>query len=254
MDDAMERAALGRLVDGRSCLSIPHRLSTIGDTDVIVVLKEGRIAEQGSRKELLELKGLFASMWADQINVSQEPMMYEVPAVNVPEPESRAIEEQISSPQALPKEEKEDLDLPFLMSDGSPAAPDSAQLAFLTTKSTSHILSVDNLNHTERSHVQGARVTFDAGAPHRASSPEPGSGQRMTNVIQRLAKRLSIGGGKLVNLSEHQRDSSTASSASGSGGASVSPPASMRARESVEEPRHMEKPKENKRKKRSHLL
>ncbi|OAX32373.1 P-loop containing nucleoside triphosphate hydrolase protein [Rhizopogon vinicolor AM-OR11-026] len=70
MDGAMERAALGRLVDGRSCLSVPYRLSTIRDTDVIVVLKEGRIAEQGSRKELLELDGLFASMWADQINMA----------------------------------------------------------------------------------------------------------------------------------------------------------------------------------------
>jgi len=34
LDGATERVALGRLVDGRTCLSIPHRLSTIKDTDV----------------------------------------------------------------------------------------------------------------------------------------------------------------------------------------------------------------------------
>jgi ATP-binding cassette subfamily B (MDR/TAP) protein 6 len=34
LDGAMGRAALGRLVEGRSCLSIPHRLDTIGETDV----------------------------------------------------------------------------------------------------------------------------------------------------------------------------------------------------------------------------
>ncbi|KAG2099651.1 P-glycoprotein, partial [Suillus cothurnatus] len=72
LDCATERGvlegALGRLVDGRSCLSIAHRLSTIKGADLIMVLKDGRIVEQGSHRELLELNGLFASMWADQIS------------------------------------------------------------------------------------------------------------------------------------------------------------------------------------------
>ncbi|KAG2741443.1 P-loop containing nucleoside triphosphate hydrolase protein [Suillus brevipes Sb2] len=77
LDSATERGvlegALGRLVDGRSCLSIAHRLSTIKGADLIMVLKDGRIVEQGSHRELLELNGLFASMWADQISASEDP-------------------------------------------------------------------------------------------------------------------------------------------------------------------------------------
>jgi ATP-binding cassette subfamily B (MDR/TAP) protein 6 len=38
-----------------------------------MVLKDGRIVEWGSHRELLELNGLFASMWADQISASEDP-------------------------------------------------------------------------------------------------------------------------------------------------------------------------------------
>ncbi|KAJ7287359.1 mitochondrial half-size ABC transporter [Mycena rebaudengoi] len=62
--------ALQNLVKGRSSLSIAHRLSTIASADVILVLKDGRIVEQGSHRELLALDGIFASMWADQISTS----------------------------------------------------------------------------------------------------------------------------------------------------------------------------------------
>ncbi|KAJ7188480.1 mitochondrial half-size ABC transporter [Mycena filopes] len=62
--------ALQNLVQGRSSLSIAHRLSTIASADVILVLKDGQIAEQGTHTELLALDGIFASMWADQISTS----------------------------------------------------------------------------------------------------------------------------------------------------------------------------------------
>ncbi|KAJ7039240.1 mitochondrial half-size ABC transporter [Mycena alexandri] len=62
--------ALQNLVRGRSSLSIAHRLSTIASADVILVLKDGQIAEQGTHTELLALDGIFASMWADQISTS----------------------------------------------------------------------------------------------------------------------------------------------------------------------------------------
>ncbi|KAJ7502784.1 hypothetical protein B0H11DRAFT_1986327 [Mycena galericulata] len=62
--------ALQNLVQGRSSLSIAHRLSTIASADVILVLKDGQIVEQGSHMELLALGGVFASMWADQISTS----------------------------------------------------------------------------------------------------------------------------------------------------------------------------------------
>ncbi|THH03982.1 hypothetical protein EW145_g5852 [Phellinidium pouzarii] len=64
--------ALQNLVKGRSSLSIAHRLSTIASADVILVLKDGQIVEQGSHRELLENDGVFASMWADQIR-AEEP-------------------------------------------------------------------------------------------------------------------------------------------------------------------------------------
>lgn len=60
--------ALQNLVKGRSSLSIAHRLSTIASADLILVLKDGHIHEQGNFKELMELDGLFASMWADQVS------------------------------------------------------------------------------------------------------------------------------------------------------------------------------------------
>ncbi|KAJ2937028.1 hypothetical protein H1R20_g54, partial [Candolleomyces eurysporus] len=60
--------ALQNLVRGRSSLSIAHRLSTIANADLILVLKDGQIAEQGTHKELLALDGIFATMWADQVS------------------------------------------------------------------------------------------------------------------------------------------------------------------------------------------
>ncbi|KAF4620663.1 hypothetical protein D9613_000572 [Agrocybe pediades] len=64
--------ALQNLVKGRSSLSIAHRLSTIASADVILVLKDGRVAEQGSFKELIEHDGLFAAMWADQASTNED--------------------------------------------------------------------------------------------------------------------------------------------------------------------------------------
>ncbi|KJA27744.1 hypothetical protein HYPSUDRAFT_130746 [Hypholoma sublateritium FD-334 SS-4] len=65
--------ALQNLVQGRSSLSIAHRLSTIASADIILVLKDGQIYEQGSFRELVELNGLFASMWANQVSSSEGP-------------------------------------------------------------------------------------------------------------------------------------------------------------------------------------
>ncbi|KAF8335769.1 uncharacterized protein EI90DRAFT_3047074 [Cantharellus anzutake] len=61
--------ALHNLVTGRSSLSIAHRLSTIVSSDVILVLKDGEIAERGNHGELLQANGIFARMWAEQIKV-----------------------------------------------------------------------------------------------------------------------------------------------------------------------------------------
>ncbi|NCN27750.1 ABC transporter ATP-binding protein/permease [bacterium] len=54
-------------------LSIAHRLSTVVDSDEIIVLSEGRITERGSHEKLLALNGLYKSMWDSQV---QEKSVY----------------------------------------------------------------------------------------------------------------------------------------------------------------------------------
>ena len=54
-----------RLMKNKTVLMIAHRLSTVQNADNIIVMNEGKIAEQGTHKELLEKRGLYAEMWAD---------------------------------------------------------------------------------------------------------------------------------------------------------------------------------------------
>ena len=42
---------------------VAHRLRTIADSDQILVLKEGHVAETGSHRELLERDGIYAELW-----------------------------------------------------------------------------------------------------------------------------------------------------------------------------------------------
>ncbi len=59
-------ATLHNVAEGRTSLSIAHRLSTIADADNILVLDQGRLAEQGTHHDLLRRDGLYAEMWARQ--------------------------------------------------------------------------------------------------------------------------------------------------------------------------------------------
>ena len=64
-NEALIQKAFNKLTQGRTVLMIAHRLSTVRNADCIVVLSEGRVAEQGTHKELLDHRGLYARMWAD---------------------------------------------------------------------------------------------------------------------------------------------------------------------------------------------
>lgn len=59
--------ALDAAAKNHTTIAIAHRLSTISDADQILVLKDGEITEQGSHENLLSKKGLYASMWENQL-------------------------------------------------------------------------------------------------------------------------------------------------------------------------------------------
>ncbi len=58
--------AFGKMMQGRTSFIIAHRLSTIVDADVILVMKDGHIIEQGNHKELLAKKGFYAELYNSQ--------------------------------------------------------------------------------------------------------------------------------------------------------------------------------------------
>jgi ATP-binding cassette, subfamily B, bacterial len=65
--EAAVQAELESLAEGRTTLTIAHRLSTVRDADQIVVLDHGKIAEKGTHEELLERGGLYAALVARDI-------------------------------------------------------------------------------------------------------------------------------------------------------------------------------------------
>ncbi|TCJ01294.1 ABC transporter ATP-binding protein [Cytobacillus praedii] len=60
--------AMNRLLEGRTSFVIAHRLSTIKDADLILVMKEGKVIEQGTHLELLEENGFYADLYNSQFS------------------------------------------------------------------------------------------------------------------------------------------------------------------------------------------
>ena len=60
--------AINEVARGNTSLVIAHRLSTIVDADVILVMKQGQIVEQGSHQQLLQRQGEYAALWQLQQN------------------------------------------------------------------------------------------------------------------------------------------------------------------------------------------
>jgi len=58
--------AMNELMQGRTCFIIAHRLSTIQNADLILVLQDGKITEQGTHEELLSQKGFYSTLYNSQ--------------------------------------------------------------------------------------------------------------------------------------------------------------------------------------------
>lgn len=61
--------AFATMMKGRTSFIVAHRLSTIKEADVILVMKDGNIIEQGNHKELLQLNGFYANLYNSQFAV-----------------------------------------------------------------------------------------------------------------------------------------------------------------------------------------
>ncbi len=62
--------AFAKMMQGRTSFVIAHRLSTIVDADIILVMKDGHIIEQGNHRELLEKGGFYAELYNSQFALS----------------------------------------------------------------------------------------------------------------------------------------------------------------------------------------
>jgi ATP-binding cassette subfamily B protein len=54
------------MMQGRTSFIVAHRLSTVEDADLILVMRDGRIVEQGKHAHLLERKGFYYSLYQSQ--------------------------------------------------------------------------------------------------------------------------------------------------------------------------------------------
>ncbi len=72
--EAEIHAALSVLVAGRTTIAVAHRLSTIANADMILVLHHGEVAERGTHTQLLERGGLYSTLWRLQAGDS-EPLL-----------------------------------------------------------------------------------------------------------------------------------------------------------------------------------
>ena len=75
IDTVMEKAiqdAIATVIKGRTSFVIAHRLSTIVEADLILVVKDGKIVESGTHRELLQRKGYYEELYSRQFEALLE--------------------------------------------------------------------------------------------------------------------------------------------------------------------------------------
>jgi ABC-type multidrug transport system fused ATPase/permease subunit len=71
--EALIQAGLERLLSGRTAVVIAHRLSTIRRADIICVINNGKIVEQGTHESLVKLEGLYKQLYERQfVNIDEK--------------------------------------------------------------------------------------------------------------------------------------------------------------------------------------
>jgi ATP-binding cassette subfamily B protein len=72
--EALVLAATSRLSEGRTTFIIAHRLSVAREADLIIAMREGRIMETGTHRELLDTRGVYHHLWRRQVGESLEEL------------------------------------------------------------------------------------------------------------------------------------------------------------------------------------
>ena len=67
--EELVQKAMDKLSEGKTSFIIAHRLSTIKNADLILVMKDGNIIEQGSHNELMNKKGFYADLYNSQFEL-----------------------------------------------------------------------------------------------------------------------------------------------------------------------------------------
>eukprot|EP01022_Parablepharisma_sp_SALTPOND_P004760 TRINITY_DN120914_c2_g1_i1.p1 TRINITY_DN120914_c2_g1~~TRINITY_DN120914_c2_g1_i1.p1 ORF type:complete len:1441 (+),score=125.37 TRINITY_DN120914_c2_g1_i1:280-4602(+) len=70
--EAEVQRAVAQAAEGRTAVSVAHRLGAVGEDDIILVLENGKIVEEGKKEELMEKKGCFYKLYAG-VSVVEEP-------------------------------------------------------------------------------------------------------------------------------------------------------------------------------------
>ncbi|KAL8994305.1 MAG: hypothetical protein Q9169_005678 [Polycauliona sp. 2 TL-2023] len=89
------QSALHELTKGRTTFTVAHRLSTIVDADVVLVIKDGEIVEQGSPHELLAAKKEYYHLWCKQVGITSK--MIDATDATKPKTHTRSESEQAQS-------------------------------------------------------------------------------------------------------------------------------------------------------------